>query len=347
MALLGESAAGGGHGDRMRANEIKLLSEFKADAAEMRAAYCDALIKCAENDPRIVALDCDMSTSMGTKPFAARFPGRAFNLGIQEANVCGVAAGLSAAGFIPFMHTFSVFITRRIFDQVYLSCGYGRQNVKLIGGDAGVSTALNGGTHMPFEDVGIMRCIPGITILEPADAAALSALVPQIAAHNGLCYMRMRRTAATRLYADGSEFRIGAANVLREGADVTIIAAGMMVHIALLAASELSKDGIGARVVDMFTIKPIDAGCIVESAQKTGAVVTAENHNIIGGLGSAVAEVLAERAPVPMERVGVMDEYGEVGQVDYLMERFGLTAANIVKKAKRAIQRKIGGGGQA
>lgn len=319
---------------------MAILETFKTDTPDMRDAYINSLIKCAESDPRIAIIDCDMRTSMGTKPFADRFPDRSFNLGIQEANACGVAAGLAAGGFIPFLHTFSVFLTRRIYDQIFLSCAYARQNVKLIGGDAGVSTAINGGTHMPFEDIGILRCIPDITIVEPADAVAMTAITPQLLSHDGVCYMRMPRRAVPGLYTDDSNFKIGKANVLCDGSDVTIIASGMMVGQALLAANELAAQGIKARVVDMFTIKPIDIDCIVESAEKTGAIVTAENHNVIGGLGSAVAEVLSEHAPVPMERVGVREEFGEVGPVEYLMERFGLLAPDIVTKVNKVLKRK-------
>lgn len=313
---------------------------YVLDDVEMRAAYCDALIQAAECDPRILALNCDMSTSMGTNPFVKRFPERSFNLGIQEANACGMAAGLSATGMVPFLHTFSVFLSRRIYDQIYLSCAYADWNVKLIGGDAGVSAALNGGTHMPLEDVGILRCIPGITILEAADACAVKALVPQMAAQYGVMYMRLPRRKVMRIYGDGTGFQIGKANILREGTDVTIIASGMTVYESLLAADQLASEGVRARVVDMFTVKPIDAACVIDCAQKTGAIVTAENHNIVNGLGSAVAEVLAERAPVPMERIGVRDTFGEVGPVPYLMERFQLTAPFICEKARQCIARK-------
>lgn len=319
---------------------MEIKQTYMTDDVEMRAAYCGALIETAEHDPRILALNCDMSTSMGTNPFVKRFPERSFNLGIQEANACGMAAGLSAVGMVPFLHTFSVFLSRRIYDQIYLSCAYAGLNVKLIGGDAGVSAAQNGGTHMPLEDVGILRCIPGITILEAADACAIKALVPQMAAQYGVMYLRLPRRKVMRIYEDDAAFQVGKANILREGADVTIIASGMTVYESLLAADLLAAEGIRARVVDMFTIKPIDAACVIDSAQKTGAIVTAENHNFINGLGSAVAEVLVEHAPVPMERIGVRDEFGEVGPVPYLMERFELTAPFICEKAKKCIVRK-------
>jgi len=212
--------------------------------------------------------------------------------------------------------------------------------VKLIGGDAGVAATSNGGTHMAFEDMGLMRTIPGAVVLEASDPVQMRNLVPQIAAHEGVVYLRLVRKEVVRVYEDGSEFQIGKAAVLREGGDVTIIACGIMVDEALKAAEILEAEGIQATVVDMFTVKPVDVVCVVECAKRTGAVVTAENHNVIGGLGSAVAEVLVENAPVPMERVGVVESFGEVGQQRELMERFGLTAEVIVEKAKRAIARK-------
>lgn len=310
------------------------------DAKEMREVYCQALIEAAHADDRIVALDCDMRTSMGTGPFAQAFPSRSFNLGIQEANACGVAAGLAATGFVPFLHTFSVFISRRIFDQVFLSCGYAGQNVKLVGGDAGVSTASNGGTHMPFEDIGLFRCIPGMTIVEPADAVAMAAIVPQLAAHVGLDYLRMQRRRARTVYDEGQSFQLGRANLLREGDDVTIISCGMLVGEALDAAKQLAARGVTARVVDMFIIKPLDVDCVLRSAERTGAVVTAENHNVIGGLGSAVADCLGKNHPVPIEMVGVEERFGEVGDVESLKTHFGLTADDIVQKALTCIVRK-------
>jgi transketolase len=312
------------------------------DGIEMRRAYCDALLKAGRADPRIVTVDCDLSSSMGSNGFSKVFPDRAFNVGIEESNGCSVAAGLSAVGLIPFYHSFAVFSSRRICDQIFISCAYAGLNVKIIGGDSGVSATYNGGTHMAFEDVGVLRSIPRITIVEPSDAVMMADLVPRIAGLYGVVYMRFPRKQAPSVYEEGSAFEIGKAAVLREGTDVTLIASGMTVAESLKAADLLALEGVSARVADMFTVKPIDAECIRESALKTGAIVTAENHNIIGGLGSAVAEVLAESVPVPMERVGARDEFGEVGQQDYLMKRFGLDAEAIVMKARAAIARKNG-----
>ena len=319
---------------------VKLRKEISVSSEEMRFAYCNALIAAAEKNPKIVSIDCDLSSSCGTKAFQKTYPQRAFNLGIQEQNACAMAGGLSATGLVPFFHTFAVFATRRVYDQIFLSCAYAGQNVKIVGCDAGVSAAFNGGTHMAFEDVGIMRVMPHVTIVEPSDPVMMRALVPQIAETYGVFYLRMPRKTVYQIYEEGSEFTIGKAEIIREGTDVTLIATGMEVVQALRAAEQLDKEGISARVVDLFTIKPIDADCIRRCAAETGAIVTCENENIIGGLGSAVAEVLVESKPVPMGRIGVADEFGEVGPQSYLEERFKLTAPFIVEKAKEVIARK-------
>lgn len=319
---------------------IKVRENMTTDPVEMRKSYCDALIAAAAGHPRLVVLDCDLASSVGTKAFYKEFPDRAVNCGIEEANACGVAAGLSVTGFVPFLHSFAVFTSRRMCDQVFLSCAYARQNVKLIGGDAGVSAAFNGGTHMAFEDIGVLRSIPEITIIEPTDGAMVKDIIPQISEHYGVDYIRMPRKTVRKVYEDGSHFTIGKAVVAREGRDVSIVAGGIMVAEALDAARMLEEEGISAEVLDMFTVKPIDREAVVRSAAKTGAVVTAENHNIIGGLGSAVAEVLGEHCPVPQERVGVTDQFGIVGKQDYLQKHFGLTAEQIMIRAKRAVERK-------
>lgn len=312
------------------------------DAMEMREAYCEALIVAAEKDERITCIDCDLSLSMGTRNFAAKFPERSFNMGIQEANACCVAAGMATTGLVPFVHSLAVFSTRRICDQVFLSCSYAGLNVKIIGGDSGVAAAFNGGTHMAFEDIAIMRSIPEITILEPTDTVMMKALVPKIAETYGVFYVRYVRRKVKHVYDDGETFEIGKAKVLRDGKDITLIASGLTVAEAKEAAEILKNEGIEARVVDMFTIKPIDVACILESAQKTGAILTVENHNVIGGLGSAVAEVLSENCPTPLLRMGIQEEFGEVGTQDYLMERYHLTAAHIVRRVKEFLKKAKG-----
>lgn len=310
------------------------------EAKEMRAVYCEALIELAAENKDIVVLDADLMSSMGVAKFAKEYPDRTFNVGIQEANMIGVAAGLSATGKIPFAHSFGPFATRRCFDQLFISIGYAKNNVRVIGSDPGVTAAYNGGTHMPFEDMGIVRNIPTATILEPVDSTMLKDLMKQTAKLQGLFYIRLLRKNAVKIYEEGSTFEIGKGVTLKEGKDVTIIATGIMVEDALRAAEMLEKDGVSARVVNMFTLKPIDTDLIVNCAKKTGAIVTVENHNVINGLGSAVSEAVVENFPVPVERVGVKDRFGQVGPVDYLKEVYGLTLEEICKAALRAINRK-------
>jgi transketolase len=310
------------------------------EKVEMRKVYCDTLLELAGRDSRIMALDADLMLAAGMTPFAKKFPERTVECGVQESNMVGVAAGLSATGKIPFLHTFGPFCTRRACDQIFLSCAYAKLNVKIVGSDPGIAAALNGGTHMPFEDVGIMRNIPGMTALEPTDTAMLKNLLGKIASEYGTHYIRMTRRNVAKVYEDGSSFEIGKSVHIKDGQDLTIIASGYCVAESIKAAKSLAEQGISARILDMFTAKPIDKAAIIKAARETGAILTAENHNIINGLGSAVAEVLAENAPVPLERIGVKDVFGEVGPTDYLAARFELTAADIAKKAERLMQRK-------
>lgn len=319
---------------------VVLADKNIKEEIEMREMYCQTLMEMAEKDDRIVMLDADLMNSMKTIPFKERFPERTFNCGVQEANMIGVAAGLSATGKIPYAHTFGPFATRRVFDQVFISGAYARLNVRIIGSDPGVTSAYNGGTHMPFEDMGIMRNIPDMIVIEPSDATMLRDIIKQAADEYGMFYIRLLRKNAIKIYDDRSKFEIGKAVQLRDGKDVTIFASGIMVYETLKAYELLKERGITARIYDMFTLKPIDKETIVKAAAETGAIVTAENHNIINGLGSAVAEVLVENNPVPLERVGVNDLFGEVGPEEYLKERFELTAEDIVKKVERVIERK-------
>ena len=314
--------------------------QLTKETTMMRDIYCRTLIDLARENSQIVVLDADLMNSMGMIPFMKEYPARTFNCGVQEANMMGIAAGLSRTGKIPYAHSFGPFATRRCYDQVFMSGAYARCNVRVIGSDPGVTAAYNGGTHMPFEDVGIMRNVPGMTVIEPTDNAMLEDTIRQLSRTYGMYYIRLLRRFATRIYEPGTTFTIGKAVTLREGADVTIIASGIMVAEALQAATQLAQQNISARVLNMFTVKPIDREAIVQSARETGAIVTAENHNIINGLGSAVAEVLGETLPVPLERVGVQDQFGEVGSEDYLRKRFGLTPEDIVHRATQAIQRK-------
>lgn len=311
------------------------------DITEMRKAYCRCMMELAEHDPRIVALDADLVSAMGMKPFAEKFPNRMVDCGIQEANMIGVASGLAVQGKIPFAHTFAPFCTRRACDQIFLSVAYNRANVKIVGSDPGITAAYNGGTHMPFEDMGIMRGIPTMTVLEPTDIVMLEDILPQMAKAYGAMYMRLVRKNVKKVYESGSHFEIGKAARLCSGKDVMLIASGYCVSEALTAAQMLRQNGIDAGVMDMFTWKPLDRDAILEAAAECGAIVTAENHNVINGLGSAVAELLVQNRPVPVEMVGVKDEFGEVGPVNYLRERFALTAESIAAAARRVVERKM------
>jgi transketolase len=319
---------------------VKLAAEHLVEKKMMRDAYSESLISLAQNDDRIVCVEADVSFSVGTVSFAQQFPERSINCGIMEANSVGVAAGLSAVGYVPFFHTFAVFASRRVYDQAFISCAYAGLNVKIVGVDAGITTAHNGGTHMPFEDVGIMRNIPHAIVIEPSDTTMFRNIMPQIANHYGLVYLRTSRKNSIKIYDDSQTFEIGKGVLLQDGTDVTLIAYGILVAEALKAAEELGKEGISARVIDMFTIKPIDADLIIDSALKTGAIVTAENHSIINGLGSAVSEVLTANIPVPLERIGSQDQFGEVGSIESLMQHFGMTATHIAAAARKVIARK-------
>ncbi|HRY72124.1 MAG TPA: transketolase C-terminal domain-containing protein [Spirochaetia bacterium] len=304
-------------------------------AKEMRAVYAETLVELGAKNKDIVLLEADLMKASGTGPFQAAYPERTFDVGVAEANMVGVAAGLSAEGKIPFAATFGCFATRRVFDQFFVSCAYARLNVKLVGTDPGVSAAMNGGTHMPFEDLALMRAVPGIAVLEPSDAASLRGLVAAAAERKGSVYMRLHRKAVPDLYPAGEKFEIGKAKLLREGKHVAIVALGsIMVNEALKAAELLAREGIEASVVDALSVKPLDAELVLREARKCGAVVTAENHQASGGLGSAVAELLAETGAARLARIGVKDEFGEVGTQDYLQDRFGLRAANIAEAAK-------------
>ena len=319
---------------------IRVAEKHETEKLAMRDAYCATLLQLASENDRVVVLDADLMSSMGMVPFLAKYPEKTFNVGIQEANMIGVAAGLSATGLIPFAHTFGPFASRRCYDQIFLSVGYSKLNVRIVGSDPGITAAFNGGTHMPFEDLGILRNIPNITILEPVDTVMLKDMLVQTAGKYGLFYIRLLRKNAVKIYEEGSTFEIGKGVTLKEGKDVTIISTGIMVKEALDAAEMLAAEGISAKVINMFTLKPIDKELIIKSAEETGAIVTAENHSIINALGSAVAEVLGENIPVPLERVGVKDMFGEVGPVAYLREKFELTAEEIIIKSKKAIARK-------
>ena len=292
-----------------------------------------------EKDSDVIYLDADLMNCIGTLKWGMQHPERAIDCGIAEANMIGVAAGLAAEGFKPICHTFGPFASRRCFDQVFLSAAYAKNDITIIGTDPGVTAALNGGTHMPFEDVALYRTIPTATIFEPSDLNCLESILRQCPDIPGVKYIRVGRKNLAKVYEDGVEAEVGKAQVLRDGKDVTIVAAGIMIHEAMQAAKELAEEGIDAAVIDMFTIKPIDAKTIEEYAKKTRRVVVCENHSKHGGLYSAVLEVLSEHCPVPAECVAVEDEFGEVGPQNYLQERFGLTKEHVKEQVKKVLSR--------
>jgi len=317
----------------------KTLTE---EAKEMRTVFAEVMEELVQQDDRVVYLDADIINSIGMTDFWKAHPDRTVNCGIQEANMIGAAAGMSATGLVPFVHSFGRFATRRVMDHVFISAAYAKLNVRIIGSDPGVTASTNGGTHMPFEDMGMMRCVPGVTVLEPADSVMLADLMRQTKDQYGVFYIRLSRKKAEKIFIDGSTFEIGKAAKLREGKDVTIFATGISVADSLRAANMLAAEGVSAGVSNIFTIKPVDRDAIVEAARATGAIVTAENHNVIGGLGSAVSEVLTDTVCCPLERVGVQDRFGEVGDVNYLKKELHLTAGDIAAAAKRVIARKKG-----
>lgn len=252
----------------------------------------------------------------------------------------GVAAGASAVGLKPFTHTFGPFAARRVIDQVYISAAYAKLNVRMVGSDAGVTASYNGGTHMPIEDMGLLRAIPEVTLLEPTDSVMLADLMRQTKDMYGVYYIRITRKVTDRIFEESSTFEIGKAATLRDGSDVTLITSGYCTSDTLKAADVLAEQGISARVLNMFTWKPIDKKAIREAAEQTGAIVTIENHNIVNGLGSSVSEVVGECCPVPMKRIGVPDVFGEVGSIDYLKQIFHMTVNDIVCAAKETFARK-------
>ncbi|MCT4564630.1 MAG: transketolase family protein [Maledivibacter sp.] len=303
-----------------------------------RETYGEFLVKLGKNDENIVVLDADLSKSTKTHGFSKEFPNRFFNMGIAEQNLMGTAAGLAACGKVPFASTFAVFAAGRAFEIIRNSICYPKLNVKVCATHAGITVGEDGASHQAIEDLALMRSLPNMTVINPADAVSAEALLNEAAKYNGPVYVRLGRAKVSVLYNESDEkFEIGKGIELKEGSDITIIATGIMVEVALKASEELSKEGISARVIDIHTIKPIDKDIIVKAAKETKGIVTAEEHNIIGGLGSAVAEVLVENHPAILKRVGINDTFGESGKPDELMQKYGLTSQNIISKVKEIL----------
>jgi transketolase len=307
---------------------------------EMRMAYVDTLMALAEKNKNIVVLEADLMSCTNTGIFKKAYPDRHINCGIAEANMVGIAAGLSTLGKIPFAASFGCFSSRRVFDQFFLSANYAKLNVKLVGTDPGVTAAFNGGTHMPFEELALMRVVPGLTTVAPSDTLSCAALVRQTEEEYGCHYLRIPRKPVPYLYPENETFKFGKAKILKEGKDVCFVALGsLMVNQSLRACEKLSEAGISAGVLDVLTLKPIDRDAILEQAGKVRAIISAENAQIAGGLGGATAEILAENGcRCKFARIGIRDEFGEVGTQDYLVDRFGLDVGSLVKKAQELLK---------
>ena len=305
-----------------------------------RDAYGKALVELGEKNKNVVVLDADLAAATKTGAFKKAFPERFFDTGIAESNMMSLAGGLATTGFTVFASTFAMFAAGRAFEQVRNTIGYPHLNVKIGATHAGISVGEDGASHQCCEDIALMRSIPGMVIINPADDIEAREAVFAAAEYEGPVYMRFGRLAVPRVFDEDYKFEIGKAVTLKEGTDVTIIATGLMVNEAIEASKILEAEGISVELINMHTIKPLDNEAVIKAAKKTGCIVTAEEHNIIGGLGSAVAEVVAEECPVPVVRVGVNDEFGKSGPAVELLHLYGLDAENIVKKAKLAISKK-------
>ncbi len=310
-----------------------------AEKIATRDAYGNALVEFADKYDFVV-LDADLAAATKTGVFKKQYPERFFDCGIAEGNMMSVAAGIAATGKIAFASSFAMFAAGRAFEQVRNSIAYPGLNVKIGATHAGISVGEDGATHQCLEDIALMRSIPGMVVINPADAVEARCAVEAALQHDGPVYMRFGRLAVPVLFDSSYKFELGKGVQLREGSDVTIVATGLMVGRALEAQEMLANEGISARVINIHTIKPLDEEIILKAAKDTGAIVTAEEHNIIGGLGSAVSETVCAGCPVPVLRVGVEDQFGRSGKVPPLLEMYGLTAENIVAKAKKAIELK-------
>lgn len=302
-----------------------------------REAYGRALARLGEENPDIVVLDADLAKSTKTEIFARQFRDRFFNMGIAEQSMMGTAAGLALSGKIPFVSSFAIFATGRAFEQIRNSIAYPALNVKIAASHAGISVGEDGASHQSVEDIALMRVLPNMTVIVPCDARETEQAVRAAAGIPGPVYLRLGRPSIPVIYGEDYVFRPGRADILREGTDVTIAATGLMVWEALQAADQLQLEGIKSTVLNVSTIKPLDVETLVAAAARTQAVVTAEEHSIIGGLGSAVAEVLAEHCPVPVRRVGLADTFGESGRPEELMHKYGLTAGHIVAAVREVM----------
>ncbi len=305
-----------------------------------RDAYGQALVELGHRMDKIVVLDADLSKSTKTALFAEEFPLRFFNMGISEADMMGTAAGLAASGFIPFASTFGVFATGRAYDQVRNSIAYTKLNVKIVATHTGITVGEDGASHQALEDIALMRVLPNMMVIVPADGRQTFQAVEAIAGYEGPVYLRLGRPRVPQVIPEGFPFELGRAQLLKEGKDLAFLATGITVGLALEASQLLKSQGINAAVVNIHTIKPLDKDLLLQMAEKTGALVTVEEHSVIGGLGGAVAELISENYPVPIIRVGINDTFGESGSPEALLKKYGLTAENLTTAAKTSMQKK-------
>lgn len=308
-----------------------------ADKIATRQAYGEALVELGKEHDNLVVMDADLSGSTKTAMFAKEFPERFFNMGIAEQNMYGAAAGLALSGKIVCASTFAMFATGRAFEVIRNSIGYTGANVKVCASHAGITVGEDGASHQTFEDIALMRTIPGMTVVNPSDAVATKKLLRQIVEMDGPCYFRVGRAAVPVFYGEDDEITLGKGNLIRDGKDVTIIATGIMVSAAYDAAVMLAEEGIDARVIDIHTIKPIDEEIIIKAAEETGAIVTAEEHGVIGGLGDAVAQVVVKEHPCRMAMVGQQDTFGESGKPDQLLAKYNMTADDIAEAVRNIL----------
>lgn len=310
-----------------------------AETKATRDGFGEALAELGSNKD-IVVLDADLSESTRTHKFAQKYPERFLDMGIAEQDLVATAAGLAASGKIPFACSFAAFITGRANDQIRLNAGISKLNIKLVGSHAGLLTGEDGASHQSLEDIGLMRCIPGMTVIQPADFIEAKEATKAAAKLKGPVYLRLGRGKVPVINNENYKFELGKGATLKDGKDITIIATGALVHEALVAHEELKKQNISARIINIHTIKPIDKNIIIKAAKETKAIVTAEDHGINGGLGSIVAEILSENIPVPLERLGTNDTFGESGKPEELYKKYGFTPENIIKVVKKALKRK-------
>lgn len=312
------------------------MAEIKKKAT--RAAYGEFLVREGANNEKLIVMDADLSGSTKTKEFAKVFPERFVQSGIAEQDLMAEAAGIALSGHVVCASTFAMFAAGRAYEIIRNSIGYTGANVKICATHSGITVGEDGASHQTFEDIALMREIPGMVVVNPADAVSAGALLKKVVDMDGPAYVRLGRSAVPVLYNEGHQFQLGKAEMLRDGSDVTVIATGIMVSAAVEAAESLAEEGISVRVLDMHTIKPLDEEAVIKAAKETGKIVTAEEHSVIGGLGSAVAETVVRNCPVPVEMVGQKDVFGESGKPDELLKKYGMTAGDVVEAVKKLVK---------